>query len=209
MYDLISRTTAALEAYNRHLGNKIRSHADFFALCKGLLEEDSNKSRDFGIIARGGKLQNQRREYRLRDETIRKLNQQLMDDEITSDQFLNSVVFSGVCKDRCNFDENQSDSDSDSESVGLDVPSVESNEPSQPAVIQTSTCAVCYENNSDVLLNCGHYKYCITCFEIEDAMYKEKKLQFVAGNLDNEPQFKCPICKANITNYLHLPRIYN
>lgn len=206
VYKLISRTTAALEAYNRHLGSKIFSHANFFVLCQGLLDEESSKARDFGIIAKGGQLPSQRRAYRLRDETIRKLGKQLADDEIPVDTFLNGIVSNDICKDKCNFNMKfgQSDSDDDSDS---DI----SNEPSssQSGVVQSNTCMICYAAVSDILLNCGHYKYCLTCFETEKSFNEKKKIAFELGKLDREPLFKCPFCNTVITNHMHIPKIYH
>lgn len=203
VFDLISRTTAALEAYNRHLGQKKFSHADFFVLCLGLLEEEKSKARDFAIVAKGGQLPGQRREFRLRDESIRKLGKQLADDVITVDQFLNGIVFNDICKNRMNFDlPNESDSaESDSET----------NEPShsEGGVVKGNACSICYASPSDVVLNCGHYICCLTCFETQKAMYEQKKIDFRLNLLDTEPVFLCPLCKAVITQHMHIPKIFN
>lgn len=206
VFDLISRTTAALEAYNRHLGTKIFSHADFFVLCLGLLEEEKSKARDFDIVSRGGQLPDQKRPYRLRDKLIRKLNKQLVKNDITVSGFLDGIVFNKICKDKCNFDLNASFSSSDVED---DSEQAEATTSSQCVVLQGNTCVVCMDVPSDVILNCGHFKFCITCFETQQALHRQKKIAFEMKRTDVEPLFKCPFCNTIITQHLHVPKIYN
>lgn len=152
---------------------------------------------------KGGQLPNQQRPFRLRDELIRKLGKQLKDDLISVDGFLDGIVFNDVCKNKCTFDVDivsNSDNDSDSDSE----PSV-----SQNNVLQGNTCAICYGAPSDVVLSCGHYKHCLTCFETEKALYEQKKIQYRLGAIEVEPTFICPLCKKVITQHLHVPKIFS
>lgn len=74
--------------------------------------------------------------------------------------------------------------------------------------ISGSNCVICLEEPSDILLSCGHYKYCLRCFEIEKEIHEQKLLEYNLGNRDNEPTFKCPLCQQKIQAHMHIKKIF-
>lgn len=88
---------------------------------------------------------------------------------------------------------------------------IESTQPptgSGSSVILGKTCVICLEATSDVLLSCGHFKYCLRCFEKETMFFDERVLEFNQGQRDVEPQFKCPLCQQVITSHIHVEKIF-
>lgn len=208
VFALVTRTTASLEAYNGILGKRIMTNPNFFVLINTLKDEEFNKSRDFDLLLQGANPPLQKRHYRLRDNHIRKLSKSIENKEISSDVFLNAFVFeeNGLLNDHCTFALDISDDDT----FTSDEEEKEQSENAQSAsVISGATCVICYEQQSDVLLSCGHYKHCISCFETARAHYDEKLEQYQAGNSDIEPIFKCPLCNKHITQHMHVKKIFS
>ena len=167
VFGLITRSQAAVEAYNGYLGRKIIAHANLFVLINALREEEFHKGREFSLLFTTANPPMQRRQYRLRDEKISKMSNMLMKKQIDVDGFLNGIV----CADNNIFSDEHFDF--------VDVISDDEDEiepvatPSTSCVISGKTCVICLEATSDVLLSCGHYKYCMRCFELEQANFNE------------------------------------
>lgn len=204
VFGLMTRTTASLEAYNGHLGRKIMSHANFFVLCTALIDEEFTKCQEFELSLKSADEQLQRRPFRLRDEKISKLSSRLENKRITVDQFLNGIIFdpSHISTQQCEFNVSDDSDDSTESYQSSTVPS------SSQGVVSGKTCAVCLEAQSDVLLGCGHYKYCIACFDTERAMFDQRKVEYQLGRRDVEPKFKCPLCQTEITQHMHIQKIF-
>lgn len=197
-----TRSQAAVEAYNGYLGRKIIAHANFFVLINALRDEEFQKSREFGLLFATANPPLQRRQYRMRDEKIQKLSKMLKGKKIDVDGFLNGIT----CPDNAIF----RDEHFDFMDCGMTEEEEEGNTESivststDSSVISGKTCVICLDNISDVVLSCGHYKYCLRCFELEKANFEEKLL----GRRDVEPIFKCPLCQTKITSHMHLPKIF-
>lgn len=177
-------------------------------LCKSLIDEEAPKSRELELEVETGNVPPQRRKYRLRDEKIAQLSERLKKGDITVDDFLNQIVVeeNNVCLNKCEFDINlESDSDSDFESYSQELPST-----SQPAVgvVSGKRCVICLDAVSDVLLGCGHYNYCMPCFETQQSVHRQRKIAFDLGRLDTEPILQCPLCKVPITNHMQVKKIF-
>lgn len=118
-----------------------------------------------------------------------------------------------ISKNQCDFDFNQynldcvpeTDTDSDVDNNYVSQPTQNSQD---VGVISGKTCVICLNATSDVLLSCGHYKYCKSCYNIEKANFDAKVVAFNLGKLDVEPKHKCPYCNSVITGYLHLKKIF-
>lgn len=153
----------------------------------------------------------QRRHYRLRDEKIAKLSESLKNKTISVDVFLNGIIAeeNDILKDCCSFDENANLFDDDDFYNDNEINTIATSYEPSSAVLHGSTCIVCLAQQSDVLLSCGHYKYCLNCFELLRAHYDEKLLAFNAGDLEAEPKFKCYFCNIPITNHMHIKRIFS
>lgn len=154
----------------------------------------------------------QRRLYRLRDEKIRKMSKLLTDGKITVDVFLNGVVFedNGIFKGRCKLDtaiENAGESDTEEEIEN--ETQLELTQPTTNAVISGSTCVICWAEPSDILLNCGHYKHCLSCFNRSKELFEENKVAFRLRLIDTEPKFKCPHCNTDITAHMHVKKNFS
>lgn len=209
MFGLNTRTTAALEAYNGHLGRRIFAHANFFVLCTALIEEEFLKSVEFDLAIRSANAPTQRREYRQRDDFIKKLSSNLKDKQISVDEFLNGIIFNGnnVSKNQCQFDDADVSDDSCSDFDPVDSNEASTSQQSQ-GIVSGKTCVVCLDAPSDVLLNCGHYNYCLACFDTQKALHDQKKDQYFLGLIDTEPKLQCPLCKTEITQHLHVKNIF-
>lgn len=149
----------------------------------------------------------QRRFYRKRDDKIKKMSGLLQDGKISTDVFLNGIVFEGnnIFDDRCGFS-----GDFASNLYGSDDEmDLETEQQAGEGVISGATCNVCYEKPSDVMLSCGHYKHCIECFNKLKAIFDENMIQFQLRQIDDEPKFKCPHCTAEIVGHLHVPKIFH
>lgn len=208
VFDQVTRTNAAVEAYNGYIGKIIQTHPNLFALAKKLREEEFSKSREFELLFKSANPPEQRRYYRLRDEKIRKMSKLLKEDKISVDVFLNGIVFEDnkIFDDRCGFGCATSLNDSDDESESDETQTQNTNE---NGVISGSTCVVCYDKPADVLLSCGHYRYCIDCFNRSKETHQEKVNEFYLGSIDQEPKFQCPFCKQDITAHMHVPKIFH
>ncbi|XP_031618175.1 uncharacterized protein LOC116337627 [Contarinia nasturtii] len=202
VYGLITRTQTAVEAYNGYLGRKIISHANFFVLINALRDEEFHKSREFGLLFTTANPPLQRRYYRLRDEKISKMDEMLNSKQIDVDGFLNGVT----CPDNNIFSDEhfyfgyEGISDGEDEETEP-VASISSDTGS--SVISGKTCVICLEATSDVLLSCGHFKYCLKCFEMEQKYFNDKLVEFELGRRDIEPKFKCPLCQQIIKSHMH------
>lgn len=200
---MITRSQAAVEAYNGYLGRKIIAHANFFVLINALRDEEFHKSREFGLLFTTANPPVQRRPYRLRDEKISKISKMLEKGQIDVDGFLNGVT----CPANNIFNDEHFDfvgaSDEEDENEIEPVAST-----STSCAISGKTCVICLEATSDVLLSCGHYKYCLRCFTLEQANFNEKVIEYQLGRRDMEPVFKCPLCQAKITSHMHVEKIY-
>lgn len=212
VFEQTTRTNAAVEAYNGYIGKIIQSHPNLFALVKKLREEEFAKSREFDLLLKSANPPNQRRFYRIRDEKIAKLSKLLKEDKISVDVFLNGIVFdeNHVFDDQCAFgatvSPNLYDSDDDNETLDEQSPQTSTNE---NGVISGATCVVCLEKAADVLLNCGHYKFCLACYTRTKQVHEEKMDEFNLGIIDYQPQFQCPFCKKEITAHMHVPKIFH
>lgn len=205
-----TRTNAAVEAYNGYIGKTIQAHPNLFGLAKKLREEEFAKSREFDLMLKTANPPQQRRFYRLRDAKIKKMSGLLKRGEISVDVFLSGMVCDNnqIFDDSCRFygDLGSNLYGSDSEE---DLPSQADSQPRANGVITGGTCAICYHNPSDVLLSCGHYNNCLTCFNTMKKNYEDEMIAYHLGRLDDEPRFKCAVCNANITAHMHVPRIFS
>lgn len=207
-----TRTNAAVEAYNGYMGKIIQSHPNLFALVKKLREEEFAKSRELDLLFKSANTPNQRRFYRIRDEKIAKLSKLLKEDKMSVDVFLNGMVFDDnhVFDDLCAFDATSSpnlyDSDDDNETHEEQSLQTSTN---VNGVISGATYVVCLVNAADVLLNCGHYKFCLSCYMRTKQVHEEKMVEFNLRFIDYQPKFVCPFCKTEITAHMHVPKIYH
>lgn len=212
VFEQTTRTNAAVEAYNGYIGKIIQSHPNLFALVKKLREEEFSKSREFDLLFKSANPPNQRRFYRIRDEKIAKLSKLLKEDKISVDTFLNGIVFdeNHIFDDLCAYGVTDSpnlyDSDDDNEASQVQSPQTSTNE---SGVVSGATCVVCLTNAADVLLNCGHYKFCLACYTRSKQVHEEKMDEFYLNIIDYEPKFTCPFCKVEITAHMHVPKIFH
>ncbi|XP_055301598.1 uncharacterized protein LOC129568081 isoform X2 [Sitodiplosis mosellana] len=203
---LITRSQAAVEAYNGYLGRKIIAHANFFVLINALRDEEFHKSREFGLLLSTANPPLQRRHYRIQDDKIRKISEMLQKKQIDVDGFLNGIT----CPDNNIFSDEHFDflddgvSDDEDETEPIASNSISSGS----SAISGKTCVICLEATSDVLLSCGHYKYCLRFFELERANFNEKLVEHQLCRRDIEPTFKCPLCQAQITSHMHVKKIF-
>lgn len=79
---------------------------------------------------------------------------------------------------------------------------------SNSCAISGKTCVICLEATSDVLLSCGHFKFCLECFELQRANVNKMVAEYRSGLRDVEPVFECPLCRAKITSHMHIKNIY-
>lgn len=213
VFEQTTRTNAAVEAYNGYIGKLIQTHPNLFALVKKLREEEFTKSRDFDLLLKSANPPNQRRFYRIRDEKISKMSKLLKANKITVEVFLNGVVFdeNNIFDDRCGFGStispNLYDSDDDNESHDAQLAQTQTT--NESGVISGATCVVCYIKSADVLLNCGHYRFCIGCFTRTKEIHDENMDQFNLGVIDEQPKFQCPFCKTEIIAHMHVPKIFH
>lgn len=109
---------------------------------------------------------------------------------------------------------NNSESDADRDS---EIGEVESNSDNDNGSDDDENNAIGDDNESDddgnnaigdVILNCGHYCFCLTCFEAQKADVEAKKIEFQLGRRDVEPKLECAICKTKITAHMHIKQIF-
>lgn len=192
-----------MEAYNGYLGRKIIAHANFFVLINALRDEEFQKSREFGLLFVTANPPLQRRQYRIRDEKIHKISKMLENKQIDVDGFLNGIT----CLDNNIFSDEHLDFIDDGVSdVEDEIEPVACS--SESSVISGKTCVICLEATSDILLSCGHYKYCLMCFDKEQSNFNEKLAEWHLGRRDIEPTFKCPLCQQKITGHMQVEKIF-
>lgn len=203
MYGQVTRTNAAVEAYNGYMNKCIQAHPSLFVLIKKLIEEEFAKSREFDILLKTANPPQQRRFYRMRDQTIKKMGKLLKEKKITVDAFLNGIVNDAnkIFTEKCAF------------GVGADS-AMDSSEPEDEptpgtVVISGATCVICFQKPSDILLSCGHYKHCLSCFNRLQAAHQQNMDEYRLGvsQDDEEPTFKCPHCNTKIIAHMHVPKI--
>lgn len=91
-----TRTTGALESYNGQLGNRIQKRGHFFNFIKILLDEEFLKCREFysRLDGRDDKPAGTKgTRYQIRGKKIMAYSQQLLEDRLTPDEFLNRIVY--------------------------------------------------------------------------------------------------------------------
>lgn len=208
VFGLNTRSQAAVEAYNGYLGRKIIAHANFFVLINALRDEEFQKSREFGLLLATANPPLQRRQYRIRDEKIQKISKLLKANKIDVDGFLNGITCpdNNIFRDE-HFDFMDCGMPEDEDEDEEDIKSIASTSSSSSA-ISGKTCVICLDATSDVILSCGHYKYCLRCFELEKANFEEKLVEHQLGRRDVEPTFKCPLCQTKIMSHMHVPKIF-
>lgn len=202
-----------MEAYNGYLNSKIIAHPNFFALINSLRDEEFHKSREFELLFSNANPPTQRRYYRIRDQKIKKMSKLLMNKQIDVDTFLNGIASpdNGIFDDRhVNFMENGTSDDemSDEDVISENIPNQDVPGSSGSSAISGRTCVICYEATSNVILSCGHFKYCSSCFNMDKACFDEKMSEFQLGQRDDEPIFKCPYCQQKITGHMVVEKIF-
>lgn len=223
VFALLTRTTAKLEAYNGSLNRSVVTHPNFFHLANTIRDHEYDISREMAQYFEIANPPKQRREFRQRDQLIRELCGKIRNKTIDVETFLNGVTHeeNRIIKDDIfNFDENvldlyddddDDDDDSDAE-IEADPEILSQTQPSTSGTqVSGKTCIICYENATDVLLNCGHYKYCLDCFNLQQEYFNRKLEQYMRSRdeEDNMPVFVCPLCRTEITNHMHVPRIFS
>lgn len=187
------------------MNKNIQAHPSFFSLLNKLREEEFAKSREFDLLFKTADPPQQRRFYRMRDQKIRKMSQLLKEKKISVDVFLNGIVSDSnkIFGDTCAFGLDCKGLDDDFEGEEQQTQTKETN------VISGATCVICYAAPSDVLLSCGHYKHCISCFNHSQNIYNQQMIEYQMGSIDEEPNFKCPHCNTTITAHMHVKRIFS
>lgn len=176
VFGLQTRTQAAVEAYNGYLGNRIIAHPNLFVLINALRDEELHKSRDFQLLFSTANPPLQRRCYRIRDKKIKDMSKLLINKQIDVDTFLNGVACpeNNVFEDRhFNFqmmiDDNGMSEAEEIEPAEEDLPAS-----TDHSAVSGKTCIICLDAVSTILLSCGHFKYCLECFNTEKANFEKK-----------------------------------
>lgn len=76
------------------------------------------------------------------------------------------------------------------------------------SAISGSTCVICFDKPSDILLSCGHYKTCWSCFNRSKQMHEKMIDELQLAFIHEVPKFRCPHCNSHVTGHVHVKRIF-